>query len=156
MTKVPVCKNVGSRGPLPPLLGELGLSDFPEKGDNLPVSFSNSNFALFPFDVAVEIANAYPKAWCAGGNHFGNYAFAYWAQTTEAIHRGRRVPDECLRWIKKRELYIARHRQDFRLAGVVAMIKWAGFVEGPDGSGDGATTGSSLGYMIQVIEAYGK
>lgn len=156
MSGVPSCKNVGVRGPLPPLVGPEGRTDYPEKGDDLPIDFRNSQFALFPFDVAVEIANAYPAAWCAGGNQFGNYAFSYWAQTTAAMAAGRRIPDECLRWIKKREQYIARHRRDFRLAGVVAMIKWAGFVEGAGGDGDGATTGSSLGYMIEVVAAYGK
>jgi hypothetical protein len=156
MSSVPVCKNVGPRGALPPLIGAGGRTDYPEKGADLPIDFRNSQFALFPLDVAIEIANAYPKAWCAGGNHFGNYAFDYWVQTTAALKAGGRVPVDCLRWIKKRELYIARHRQDFRLAGVVAMIKWAGFVEGAGGHGDGATTGSSLGYMIGVIEAYGK
>jgi hypothetical protein len=154
---VPKCKNVSKKkGPLPQLVGSAGLSDYPTKGDNLEIEFSNSQYALFPIDVAIEVAKLYPKAWCAGGNHFGNYAVEYWFETMEALKRGRRVPDECLRWIKKRESYIARHRGDFRLAGVIAMIKWAGFVDGDGGVGDGSETGSSLQYMLQLIEEYGK
>ena len=153
---VPKCKNVGKRGKLPPLFGDGGLTDYPTKGDDLPIDFENSQFALFPIEVAVELANAYPKAWCSGGNHFGNYAFDYWFQTMDALGKGKQVPTECLRWMKKREQYIARHRGDFRLAGVIAMIKWAGFVDGDGGEGDGAETGSSFDYMLTLIEDYGK
>ena len=66
-----------------------------------------------------------------------------------ALERGQPVPDKCLRWIKKRERYIARHRQDFRVNGVIAMMKWAGFV---DADVDGTTTGDSLRYMLDLIE----
>ena len=154
--RVPKCENIGKRGPLPPLLSHEGLTDYPEKGDNLKIDFKNSKYALFPLDVAEEIALAYPKAWCAGGNYFGNFAFDYWVQTIDAINNKKKIPEECLRWIKKRELYIARHRQDFRLAGVIAMIKWAGFVDGSFGKGNGSEDGSSLNFMLETIERYGK
>jgi hypothetical protein len=154
--KLPKCTNIGKKGPLPPLIGAEGLTDYPEKGDNKQIDFKNSNFALFPLEVAQEIALAYPKAWCAGGNHFGNYAFEYWVRTMSALQKGTKIPDECLRWIKKRELYIARHRQDFRLAGIIAMIKWAGFIDGDGGKGQGAENGDSLAFMLDVIEKYGR
>jgi len=153
---LPKCKNVGKRGPLPPLVGHEGLTDYPEKGDNEKIDFKNSKYALFPLDVAQEIASAYPNAWCAGGNHFGNYAFDYWVQTMRALQKGTKVSEECLRWIKKRELYIARHRQDFRLAGIIAMIKWAGYVDGDFGKGKGSENGDSLSFMLETIENYGK
>lgn len=152
----PRCKNVGKRGPLPPLYGSEGKTDYPTRGEDLDIRFENSQFALFPLDLAIKLAVAYPRAWCAGGNHFGNYAFDYWYQTTLALNAGRPVPTECLRWMKKRESYIARHRGDFRLAGVIAMIKWAGFVDGNFGQGDGAETGSSLDYMVDLIQDYGR
>lgn len=149
---IPRCKNVGKRGQLPQLIGSDGKTDYPTRGDNLEIRFENSQYALFPIDLAIQLAAAYPKAWCQGGNHFGNYAFEYWYGTMRALSLGERVPNECLRWMKKRESYIARHRKDFRLAGVIAMIKWAGFVDGDDG--EGAKTGSSMGYMVDLIENY--
>jgi hypothetical protein len=149
---VPRCKNVGKKGPLPSLLSN-GRTDYPKKGDDEEIRFENSQYALFPIDVAIELAASCPKAWCSGGNHFGNYAFEYWYRTMKALEAGDPVPDECLRWIKKREQYIARHRGDFRLAGVIAMIKWAGFV---DADGLGSEDGSSLSYMVDLIVDYGR
>lgn len=152
---VPRCKNVGKKGPLPPLYSKDGLTDYPRKGMDKDIRFENSQFALFPLDVAIGLAKNYPKAWCSGGNHFGNYAFEYWVKTITYLHSmdGRDVPVDCLRWMKKREQYIARHRGDFRLAGVVAMIKWAGLVD--DGT-DGSINGSSFDYMVDLIEQYGR
>ena len=150
---IPKCKNVGKKGSLPQLFSDEGLTDYPTKGDNLEIHFENSQFALFPLDLAIELAKAYPKAWCSGGNHFGNYAFEYWVGTIGALNEGSPVPTDCLRWMKKREQYIARHRGDFRLAGVIAMIKWAGYV---DNGTDGAVNGSSLDYMVDLIEEYGR
>ena len=152
----PKCKNIGKKGGLPPLYGSDGLTDFPRKGDNKKICFSNSEYALFPFDVAVSIGRLYPKAWCKGGNYFGNYAMEHWFNATEAMAENREIPKESLRWMKKREMYIARHRKDFRLAGIIAMIKWAGFVDGNYGRGKGSENGSSLNYMLKVIEDYGK
>ena len=132
---------------------DAGLTDYPRKGMDEDIRFENSQFALFPLDVAIELAKLYPKAWCSGGNHFGNYAFEYWVGTIAALNERSEVPVDCLRWMKKREQYIARHRGDFRLAGVIAMIKWAGFV---DHESDGSVNGSSLDYMIDLVEQYGR
>ena len=150
---LPPCKNLGTKGKLPPLKGGNGLSDFPRKGDDQSISFDNSQFEVFPLEIAVDLALAYPAAWCKGGNHFGNYAFRHYFNAMKAIQNGAKIPPQSLRWMKKRERYIARHRRDFRLAGVIAMIKWAGFV---DGSGDGSVDGSSLSYMIDTVSKYGK
>jgi hypothetical protein len=152
---VPKCKNVGKKGPLPRLISD-GRTNYPRRGDNEDICFENSQFELFPIDLAIELARMYPQAWCAGGNHFGNYAFEYWFQTMKALDSGDPIPTDSLRWMKKREQYIARHRGDFRLAGVIAMIKWAGFVDGYKGRGDGAENGSSLDYMVELIEDYGR
>lgn len=152
----PKCKNVGKKGKLPPLKGDFGYTDYPKVGDNLPINFDNSQYALFPLDLAIKLAIAYPKAWCKGGNYFGNYAFAHYIDAMTALAEGRKIPNDALRWMKKREQYIARHRQDFRLAGTIAMIKWAGFVDGNHGRGNGAETGSSLDYMVSLIEDYGR
>jgi hypothetical protein len=151
--KLPKCKNVGTKGGLPPLKGASGLTDFPTKGEDRQISFENSQYALFPLDLAVELARAYPVAWCRGGNHFGNYAFKHYFNAMKAIQAGDPIPAQSLRWMKKRERYIARHRKDFRLAGVIAMIKWAGFV---DADGEGSLNGDSLGYMLDVVIDFGR
>lgn len=153
---LPKCKNVGKKGGLPPLFGENGLTDYPTKGENKSIRFENSQYALFPIEIALEIGRLYPKAWCSGGNYFGNYAFDHWFEAMRAIEQHRPIPKESLRWMKKREMYISRHRQDFRLAGTIAMIKWAGFVDGANGQGLGAEDGSSLDYMLDLIMNYGR
>lgn len=152
----PKCKNIGKRGPLPPLYGDDGKTDYPTVGENKAIDFKNSQFALFPIEIALELGRLYPKAWCAGGNHFGNYAFDHWFKAMKAIDANKPIPKDSLRWMKKREQYIARHRQDFRLAGTIAMIKWAGFVDGPNGEGTGSEDGSSLDYMLNLILEYGR
>jgi len=153
---LPKCQNVGVQGKLPPLLDKVtGFTDYPNKGDNLKICFENSQYALFPIDLAIHLAKAYPKAWCRGGNYFGNYAFEHWFNAMVAIAENTPIPTDSLRWMKKREQYIARHRKDFRLAGTIAMIKWAGYVDGDSGRGSGATDGSSLMYMVELIERYG-
>ena len=72
------------------------------------------------------------------------------------MQNNRPIPRDSLRWMKKREQYIARHRRDFRIAGTIAMIKWAGFVDGDHGEGTGAVDGSSLRYMVDLIKDYGR
>jgi hypothetical protein len=153
---LPKCKNIGKKGGLPPLMGDGGITDYPRSGMDLEIDFVNSDFALFPIEIALEIARVYPKAWCKGGNYFGNYAFDHWFNAMKAIKANKKIPNESLRWMKKREQYIARHRQDFRLAGTIAMIKWAGFVDGYHGKGNGSVDGSSMNYMMNLIQDYGK
>jgi len=148
---VPKCENLSPKDRLPPLVSKDGLTDYPKKGDDNPIAFKYSEYALFPLEIALAIAREYPKEWCKGGNHFGNHAFDYYIQAMKAIDAGRPIPPNSRRWMKKREQYIARHRKDFRLAGIIAMIKWAGFVDGPKGRGKGAINGSSLDFMVKVI-----
>lgn len=153
---VPYCPSKSDRDLLPKILDADGNTGFPRRGDDEDICFENSKFELFPFNLAIALAVHYPKAWCRGGNHFGNHAFENWANAMLAMREGRAVPERSLRWMKKREQYIARHRGDFRLAGIIAMIKWAGFVDGPKAVGNGSEDGSSLNYMVSVIEKYGK
>lgn len=152
---LPKCPDLSTpRSVLPPLYGKDGKTDFPKKGMDDEICFENSQFEMFPLELALDIAKSYPKAWCSGGNHFGNKAFNYWIRTMKAYEEGRDIPKDCQRWLKKRERYIARHKNDFRLAGVVAMIKWAGFVNIPKGKnkGKGVEDGSSLTYMLSLFK----
>lgn len=152
LPRIPKCPEiVKDTSTLPPLYNSEGLTDFPTKGENKTPSFRNSQFPMFPFDLTLKIIEKDPKVWCAGGNQFGNKAFSYWIQVMKALHENKPVPTNALRWLKKREGYIARHRQDCRLAGTIAMIKWAGFIDGPNGRGNGAEDGSSLEHMLEII-----
>lgn len=144
------CPQMPSSKPLPPLMRD-GITDYPKVGDNKEIAFKNSKYAVIPFEISEYIRLNFPRAWCKGGNYFGNDAYAYF----EEVVKGK-PSEKALRWMKKREQYIARHRKDFRLAGIIAMIKWAGYVDGPKGKGNGAETGSSLAFMLDVIFDYGR
>jgi hypothetical protein len=150
--KIPHCPSiVTDNSTLPPLRNSDGLTDFPTKGENKDINFRNSKFAMFPFDLTMRIIEEIPEVWCKGGNQFGNRAFDYWIKVMKALHENKPIPNECQRWLKKREGYIARHRKDNRMAGIIAMIKWAGFVDGPGARAKGCEDGSSLDFMLDVI-----
>ncbi len=150
--KIPNCPSiVTDDSTMPQLLNEQGLTDYPNKGDNKQIHFRNSKFKMFPFKLALDIMASNPVMWCKGGNQFGNLAFDYWIKAMRAIHNNKPIPKDSQRWIKKREGYIARHRADKRPAGVIAMIKWAGFVDGEGARANGAVDGSSLQMMLDVI-----
>ena len=150
--KIPHCPSlVTDNSTLPPLRNKDGLTDFPTKGEDQDINFKNSKFIMFPFDLTMKIIEEMPEVWCKGGNQFGNRAFDYWIKVMKALHENKPIPNECQRWLKKREGYIARHRKDNRVAGIIAMIKWAGFVDGPGARAKGCEDGSSLDFMLDVI-----
>jgi hypothetical protein len=73
---------------------------------------------------AKGIKNNHPEIWKLGGNIYGNTAFenllrvserGYWLDTEEWMY-------------KKWQSFLARHQHDFRIAGVVAVLKWGGKV----------------------------
>jgi len=74
----------------------------------------------FPHDYASRLKRGFPEIWDAGGNVRGNDAFDLWTR----YRRGVRSP-EVLHWHDvERPAWLARHRGNSRLAGVVAQIKW--------------------------------
>jgi hypothetical protein len=152
LPQIPRCPQiVKDTSTLPKLFNSDGITDFPVKGENKTPSFRHSQFAMFPFELTLKIIETMPDVWCKGGNQFGNKAFRYWITVMECTHKNQPIPEECLRWLKKREGYIARHRKDNRLAGIIAMIKWAGFVDGPGAKANGSVDGSSLNFMLETI-----
>lgn len=74
---------------------------------------------------ANEIREKYPKVWNLGGNIFGNEAFK---NLMTVRKRGYWLDSEEWMYIKWRA-YVARHIHDFRIAGVIAMLKWGDKVE---------------------------
>lgn len=77
------------------------------------------------YAFAKTVKEKYPAVWRKGGNIFGNEAFK---NLERVIKRGYWLQSEEWMYVKWRG-YVARHKQDFRLAGVVAMLKWIDTVE---------------------------
>jgi hypothetical protein len=86
---------------------------------------------------AKKIKKEYPEIWKKGGNIFGNEAFNNLLRVSE---RGYWLDSEKWMYIKWRA-FVARHKKDFRIAGVVAMLKWCDKVE------------KGWSYMKDLIEA---
>ncbi len=98
------------------------VTNFPEDGNDKKVTLRNSQYALFPVGEAEDLKENYPEIWSKGGNVKGNEQFRKLAPIAK---RGG-VPDGEAEEnaIRLREAWVARHRGDFQLAGVVAQIKW--------------------------------
>jgi predicted ABC-type ATPase len=76
-------------------------------------------------NYAVNIKKDHPEIWKLGGNIFGNEAFINLKRVAD---RGYWLDSE--QWMyKKWRSYVARHTHDFRIEGVVAMLKWVDKVE---------------------------
>jgi predicted ABC-type ATPase len=87
-------------------------------------------------EYAKQIKKDHPEIWKKGGNIFGNEAFVNLVRVRE---RGHWLDSEEWMYIKWRS-YVARHKKDFRIEGVVAMLKWCDKVE------------KGWGYMKTLIE----
>jgi hypothetical protein len=96
-------------------------TDFPTKGENQKISLKNSQFPQFDWEYAAKLKEEYPEIWKKGGNIRGNEAYNHWTKA-----RNGKFSPATLDWIKEREAWMARHEGDFRVAGVVAVIKWGG------------------------------
>ena len=100
----------------------MPITNFPEAGGDSPVSLRSSRYPLFPLDEAQALKDEWPEIWDRGGNILGDKQFNRLAP----MARDRRVPetDTEEEAVRLREAWAARHLEDFRLAGVVAQIKW--------------------------------
>jgi HK97 family phage prohead protease len=98
------------------------ITNFPQEGDDKPVSLANSQWPLFPVGEAQALKDDWPAIWAEGGNVRGNQQFALLAPMASE-RRGPRTPAE-EEAVRLREAWIARHRGDFRLPGIVAQVKW--------------------------------
>lgn len=88
-------------------------------------------------NYAKTIKQKHPKIWDLGGNIFGNEAFVNLERVSK---RGYWLESEEWMYIKWRS-YVARHQHDFRIEGVIAMLKWADIVN------------KGWAYMKDLIEA---
>jgi hypothetical protein len=77
------------------------------------------------YNYAVKLKREHPEIWKLGGNIFGNQAFK---NLEKVIKRGYWLDSEKWMFIKWRG-YVARHQADFRIEGVIAMLKWIDTVD---------------------------
>ena len=103
-------------------VGDVDPTNFPKSGDDMKVSLRNSEYPLFDRDFAEMIKNDYPSIWDRGGNVLGNKQYT---RLTKILDQGGSIEtstDE--EAVRLREAWAARHKQDFRMAGTIAQIKW--------------------------------
>lgn len=98
------------------------VTNFPNRGDDKAITLRNSQWDLFDPAFAAMIKNDYPEIWRKGGNIRGN---SQYAKLSEALGKKESDLSQSLKnAIKLREAWVARHFKDFRIAGVIAQIKW--------------------------------
>ena len=103
-------------------VGDTDPTNFPAAGDDDTVSLRNSDYDVFDPAFAERIKLEHPEIWRAGGNVKGNEQFKKLRPI--ALDGGKvetRGEEEAVRL---REAWAARHFEDYRLAGVVAQMKW--------------------------------
>ena len=103
-------------------VGDTDPTNFPASGDDKKVSLRNSDFKVFDLDFAEHIKLNYPDIWRAGGNIKGNEQ--YKKLRPIALDGGKVETRSEERAVRTREAWAARHFEDYRLAGVVAQMKW--------------------------------
>lgn len=106
------------------LLMEKRVTDFPVQGDDETVTLSNSQYQLFPLDVAEDLRENWPEIWEKGGNIQGNDTYSVISRVRKLDKSTDELTPREIEIIRMREAWCARHAADFRLAGVVAQIKW--------------------------------
>lgn len=77
------------------------------------------------YEYAKKIKTNYPKVWALGGNEFGDEAFN---NLERALQRGYWTKNEEWMYVKWQS-FNARHKGDFRIAGVIANLKWLNKVD---------------------------
>lgn len=98
------------------------ITNFPQRGDNLAITMRNSKWQTFDPKFAEMIKNDYPEIWRLGGNIRGN---SQYRKLSEGLGKSTdQLSDTLKDAIKLREAWVARHFRDFRIAGVIAQIKW--------------------------------
>lgn len=100
----------------------MSVTDFPRKGDDLPVSFRHSRFPLFPPAYAAALKKERPDIWAKGGNIRGNSQYRILSRIVANGGTARTAGERAA--MRLREAWAARHSRDHLIAGVVAQIKW--------------------------------
>lgn len=121
-------------------VGDKDPTNFPEDGKDQQVALRNSDYERFPWQEALDLRENFPEIWGKGGNILGNLQFRRLLPIARRDSSIAQTETE-EKAIRLREAWSARHFKDYRLAGVVAQIKWL-------------TVGSrGLAHMRKVISA---
>ena len=99
-----------------------GKTNFPRPGDDKAVSLRSSQWKLFPLDEASDLKENWPEIWRRGGNIRGNDQFRRLSPVARRGGKPTTATEEYA--VRLREAWVARHYEDFQLAGVVAQVKW--------------------------------
>ena len=99
-------------------------TNFPKAGEDKEISLRNSNYPLFPIAYAEKIKNEYPKIWAEGGNIQGNDTYRVLKSILDNDKTSNELTENDKQIIKMREAWSARHFKDYRLAGIIAQVKW--------------------------------
>lgn len=91
-----------------------------DSGDEV-TSLRDSKWDTFDIAWAKKLQDEHPDIWAKGGNIKGN---DQWRILTQIAAKGKATTQAELNALKLREAWIARHKGDFRLPGVIAQIKW--------------------------------
>lgn len=85
---------------------------------------ANSQFELFPLAYAESLKRDYPDIWAKGGNIQGNDTYRVITRIREEGKSADELTPNDIEIIRMREAWSARHFRDYRLAGVIAQVKW--------------------------------
>lgn len=86
------------------------------------ISFRSSKWKRFDPEFAEMIRTEHPDIWRLGGNIKGNEQYRKLYPITQ--RNGVPNSETEVNALKLREAWVARHYEDFRIAGVIAQIKW--------------------------------
>jgi hypothetical protein len=101
---------------------DKSITNFPNNGDNQEISMRNSQWKTFDAKFAANLKENHPDIWRLGGNIRGN---SQYRKLTSALGKSAdQLNGTQKNAIELREAWVARHHKDFRIAGVIAQIKW--------------------------------
>jgi hypothetical protein len=78
--------------------------------------------AVFDYQYAVQLKTMFPEIWDMAGGSYGDNAFS--ALSEIVAQNGYALTPEQADILELRDSWIARHKNDHTLAGVVAQVKW--------------------------------
>lgn len=93
-----------------------------EEDENSLSSFKGSKWKMFDRSFAARIKKEYPEIWATGGNIKGNDQYRILTKIAE--QNGTANTTDQINALKLREAWVARHADNFKLAGVIAQVKW--------------------------------
>ncbi|MEK6881912.1 MAG: hypothetical protein AABY22_20000, partial [Nanoarchaeota archaeon] len=102
------------------------IDEFKTGGTMTNIEFDSNNIPRVDIcEYAISIKNNYPKIWEMGDRESGDEIF----NTLESVvNRGYWVDSE-IEFYKKWKSYISRHQHDYRIVGVVSMLKHLSEIE---------------------------